>query len=66
MMMINPISILFDLWDLIKNLATNLYKFLFSEITILGQSFVPFYLIGSTVLIILLVAYIVKLVVPVA
>jgi hypothetical protein len=63
--MINPIEILLNIWDMMQNLVSNLYDFLFTDATFLGYTFKPFYLIGSTVLIVLLVAYIVKLVTPI-
>lgn len=65
MTMINPIEILLNIWDMIQSLVVNLYDFLFTDTTFLGYTFKPFYLIGSTVLIVLLVAYIVKLVTPI-
>jgi len=63
-MMENPINILFWLFDMLLSLTTNLYNFLFTETTLLGLTFTPFYAIGGGVIITLLVAYIIKLVTP--
>ena len=66
-MTINVISILWELWDMLLDLATNLYDFLFTPSSfggLINPPVAPFFAVGGTVIIVLIVAYIVKLVVP--
>lgn len=62
--MVNPFSFLYNIFQLLSNMATILYDFLFQEITIGTFTFIPLFAIGGGVMITLIIARLIKQFVP--
>lgn len=60
----NPFNILLDFFNVLADFSNLVYTFLFREITIGTWSFQPFFVLGTGVIITLIIARIVKLVIP--
>lgn len=60
----NPFSILINFFDVLSKFANLIYAFLFREITIGEWSFQPFFVLGTGIIVTLIIARIIKLVIP--
>lgn len=60
----NPFDILLNFFNVLSSFATIIYNFLFQEITIGSWTFQPFFVLGTGVIVTLIIARIVKLVIP--
>lgn len=56
----NIFNVLFDFFQVIVNLSTNAYNFLFQEISVLGLEFQLFYVLGGGLFTVLMVAWLVR------
>lgn len=61
-----PLMLLYEFWGILVDGTTLLYNFLFQDITVIGITFKPFYVIGTAGLITLIIAKVIKEFVPVA
>lgn len=56
----NIFNVLFDFFQVIVDLSTNAYNFLFQEINVLGWEFQLFYVLGGGLFAVLMVAWLVR------
>lgn len=64
--MVNPFTFLYNVFDLLVNMATILYNFLFQEIEIGTIKVIPLFAIGGVIMITLIIARLIKQFVPLA
>lgn len=63
-MVVNPFNFLYNIFQLLVEMANILYNFLFQEITIGTVRFIPLFVIGGGVMITLIIMRLIKQFVP--